>query len=151
MYPTLTGLMFVAIIVICPPCPCLSLQHHLVTPCFWLDSIQLTPDYYGPWVDCYIFMICMYKHCFLPLLLVLVMKCFVYDCIALCLTTGARLMYRHTDIYRPIWWCFWCIVLAKFRRYISAIFAHKNVALLLYDVLHGVFGNPSCCFISDPD
>jgi len=40
-------------------------------------------------------------------------------------------MYRHTDIYRPIWRCCRCIVSAKFRRYISAIFSHKSVALLL--------------------
>jgi len=43
----------------------------------------------------------------------------------------ARPMYRHTDIYRSIWRCCRCIVSAKFRRYISAIFAHKSVALLL--------------------
>jgi len=44
----------------------------------------------------------------------------------------ARLMYRHTDIYPPIWGCCRCIVSAKFCRYISAIFAQKSVALLLY-------------------
>jgi len=42
----------------------------------------------------------------------------------------ARPMYQHTDIYRPIWQCCRCIVSAKFRWYISAIFAHKSVALL---------------------
>jgi len=45
-----------------------------------------------------------------------------------CVLIRARPMYRHTDIYRPI--CR-CIVSAKFRRYISEIFAHKSVALLL--------------------
>jgi len=43
----------------------------------------------------------------------------------------ARPMYRHSDVYRPIWRCCRCIVSAKFRRYISAIFAHISVALLL--------------------
>jgi len=43
----------------------------------------------------------------------------------------ARPMYRHTDVYRPIWRCCRCIVSAKFRRYISAIFVHKSVALAL--------------------
>jgi len=45
--------------------------------------------------------------------------------------TRARPMYRHTDIYRPMWRCCRCIESAKFRRYILAIFAHKSVALLL--------------------
>jgi len=31
----------------------------------------------------------------------------------------------------PIWWCCWCIVLAKFCQYISAIAVHKSVTLLL--------------------
>jgi len=35
----------------------------------------------------------------------------------LLLETRARPMYRHTDIYQPIWWCCRCIVLANFRRY----------------------------------
>jgi len=43
----------------------------------------------------------------------------------------ARPMYRYTDIYRPIWRCCRCIVSEKFHRYISAIFAHESVALLL--------------------
>jgi len=56
--------------------------------------------------------------------------CFV---MGLCVTliVRARPMYRHTDIYQPIWRCCRCIVSAKFHRYISAIFAHKSVALLL--------------------
>ena len=47
------------------------------------------------------------------------------------LWTRARPMYRHTDMYWPIWRYCRCIVSAKFRPYISAIFAHKSVALLL--------------------
>ena len=42
----------------------------------------------------------------------------------------ARPMYRHTDIYWPIWRCYRCIVSVKFRQYILAIFVHKSVALL---------------------
>jgi len=56
----------------------------------------------------------------------------------------ARPMYRHTDIYRPIWRC---IVSTKFRRYISAIFADKSVALLLCMER----SETSCYFVSDPD
>jgi len=50
----------------------LSLQHHLVTPCVWLDLTHpWNSPHYGLWVNCYFFTIYMYKHCFLPLLLVL--------------------------------------------------------------------------------
>jgi len=51
--------------------------------------------------------------------------------ILLVFSIRARPMYRHTNIYWSIWWCYRCIVSAKFRRYISAIFAHKSVVLLL--------------------
>jgi len=46
------------------------------------------------------------------------------------LSIRARLMYRHTDIYLPIWRCCWCIVSANFSQYISAILVHKSVTLL---------------------
>jgi len=45
-----------------------------------------------------------------------------------------------------IWRCCWCIILAKFRRYISAIFAHNSRYAA---VLHEMFGNTSCYFVSD--
>ena len=51
----------------------------------------------------------------------------------------AQPMYQHTDIYWPLWWCCRCIV--------SAILAHKCCAV----ALHGLFKNPSCYFVSDPD
>ena len=46
-------------------------------------------------------------------------------------STRARPLYRHTDIYRPIWQHCRCIQSAKFCRYVSTIFAHKSVELLL--------------------
>ena len=52
-------------------------------------------------------------------------------------------MYRHADIYRPIWRCCRGIVSAKFRRYICSKFCAV--------ALHGAFGNPSCYFVFDPD
>jgi len=61
--------------------------------------------------------------------------------------TRVQPMHRHTHICRPI--STWrCIISAKFRRYISAIFAHK---IRYAVVVHGVFGNPSCYFVSEPD
>jgi len=52
--------------------------------------------------------------------------------------TRARSMHRRADIYIGPMWCCRCIRSAKFRQYISAIFA-----------LHGMFGNASCYFVSD--
>jgi len=44
-------------------------------------------ELYGLWVNCYFLTIYMYKHLFLPFLLVFVMKCYVSNCIALCFAT----------------------------------------------------------------
>ena len=50
----------------------------MVTPCIWLETTHTcNPPHYGLWVILYFFTICMYKHCFLPLLLVFVVKCCV--------------------------------------------------------------------------
>ena len=48
----------------------------MVTPsCIWLGTTHpCNPPQYGLWVNLHFFMICMYKHCFLPMLLVFVMK-----------------------------------------------------------------------------
>jgi len=68
-------------------------------------------------------------------------------------------MYRHTYIYRPIWRCCRCIVSAKFRRYISAIFAHKAATLLFCTecsetqtaTLSLINANPVSCYLGgDP-
>jgi len=48
----------------------------LVTPCIWLGTTHpCNPPNYGPWVNLHFFIMCTYKHCFLPMLLVLAMKC----------------------------------------------------------------------------
>ena len=53
-----------------------TLQLHLVTPCIWLGTTHpCNPPNYGPWVNLHFFIMCTYKHCFLPMLLVLAMKC----------------------------------------------------------------------------
>jgi len=66
----------------------LFLQHHLVTPCIWLGITHpWNLAHYGLWVNCNFFMIYTCKHCFPPLLLVFVMKCYIFNCIGLCLVT----------------------------------------------------------------
>ena len=47
-----------------------------MTPCIWLGTTHpCNPPNYGLWVNLYFFMMCIYKHCFLPMLLVFAMKC----------------------------------------------------------------------------
>ena len=47
-----------------------------MTPCIWLGITHpCNPPYYGLWVNLHFFMMCIYKHCFLPMLLVFAMKC----------------------------------------------------------------------------
>ena len=70
------GIMFATnITVICPYSSRFNFicwHHH---PCIWFGTTHpCTPPHYGLWVNLYFFTICMYKHCFLPLLLVFVMK-----------------------------------------------------------------------------
>jgi len=62
----------------------------MVTPCIWLGTTHpCNPPQYGLWENLHFFMICMYKHCFLPVLLVFVMKCCITmsEWLALCLIT----------------------------------------------------------------
>jgi len=57
-----------------------STSFDLVTLCIWLGTTHpCNPPHLwnGLWVNLYLFMIYMYKHCFLPLLLVSVIKCCV--------------------------------------------------------------------------
>ena len=55
-----------------------TLQLHSVTPCIWLGTTQSCnpprPND-GLWVNLLSFMMCIYKHCFPPMLLVFAMKC----------------------------------------------------------------------------
>jgi len=92
IYPTLIRLMFTANIMVIWPYPYLFnsiwWQYHLVTPspCIWLvnnSSMELTPLSYSPWVNLYFFTINMYKHCFLPLILVVLMKWYCTICFQL--------------------------------------------------------------------
>jgi len=47
-----------------------------MTPCIWLGTTHpCNPPQYGLEVNLHFFTICMYKHCFLPMLLVFVIKC----------------------------------------------------------------------------
>jgi len=47
-----------------------------VTPCIWLGTTHpCNPPNYGLWVNLLFFMMCIYKHCFPPMLLVFAMKC----------------------------------------------------------------------------
>jgi len=46
-----------------------------VTPCIWLGTTHpCNPSNYGLWVNLHFFMMCIYKHCFPPMLLVFAMK-----------------------------------------------------------------------------
>jgi len=68
MYSTFTGLMFAAYITV----------HALVSLTSFGDTMHLVRHnsaHYGLWVNCYFFTIYMYKHCFLPQLLVFAMNC----------------------------------------------------------------------------
>ena len=47
-----------------------------MTPCIWWGTTHpCNPPHYGLWVNLHFFMICVYKHCFLPMLLVFAVKC----------------------------------------------------------------------------
>ena len=47
-----------------------------MTPCIWLGTTHpCNPPNYGLWPNLLFFMMCIYKHCFPPMLLVLAMKC----------------------------------------------------------------------------
>jgi len=47
-----------------------------VTPCIWLGTTHpCNPPSYGLWVNLLFFIMCIYKLCFLPMLLVFAMKC----------------------------------------------------------------------------
>ena len=47
-----------------------------MTPCIWLRTTHpCNPPNYGRWVNLLFFMMCIYKHCFPPMLLVLAVKC----------------------------------------------------------------------------
>ena len=47
-----------------------------MTPCIWLGTTHpCNPPNYGLWVNILFFTMCIYKHCFPPMLLVFAMKC----------------------------------------------------------------------------
>ena len=47
-----------------------------MTPCIWLGTTHpCNPPNYGLWINLLFFMMCTYKHCFPPMLLVFAMKC----------------------------------------------------------------------------
>ena len=70
-----------------------------MTSCIWLGTTHpCNPPNYGLWINLHYFMMCIYKHCFLPMLLVFAMKCCT-KCLALCLTTIIMLLASFT--YRP--------------------------------------------------
>jgi len=53
-----------------------TLQLHSVTPCIWLGTTHpCNPPNHGLWINLLFFMMCLYKHCFPPMLLVFAMKC----------------------------------------------------------------------------
>jgi len=53
-----------------------TLQLHSVTPCICLRTTHpCNPPHCVLWVNLYFFTMCIYKHCFLPMLLVSAMKC----------------------------------------------------------------------------
>ena len=63
----------------------------------WLGTTHpCNPPHYGLWVKLHFFTICMYKHCFLPVLLVFVMKCCIMmPCSSLCLKTIIAARFLH--------------------------------------------------------
>ena len=66
-----------------------------MTPCIWLGTTHpCNPPNYGLWVNLHFFM-CIYKHCFLPMLLVFAMKCCTKKCLALCLITIIAACFLH--------------------------------------------------------
>ena len=59
-----------------------------MTPCIWLGTTHpCNPPNYGLWVNLLFFMMCIYKHCFLLMLLVFAMKC--------CTKTPCPLPHNH--------------------------------------------------------
>ena len=47
-----------------------------MTPCVWLGTTHpCNPPNYGLWVNLHFFMMCIYKHCFLPMIFVFAMTC----------------------------------------------------------------------------
>jgi len=71
-----------------------SWWHHAL---IWLGTTHpCNPPHYGLWVKLHFFTICMYKHCFLPVLLVFVMKCCIMmPCSSLCLKTIIAARFLH--------------------------------------------------------
>jgi len=52
-----------------------------VTPCIWLGTTHpCNPPHHGLWVNLHFFTMCIYKHCFLPMLLVFAMTCTKMPC-----------------------------------------------------------------------
>ena len=65
-----------------------------MTPCIWLGTTHpCNPPHHGLWVNLHLFTMCIYKHCFLPMLLVLVWN--VLKCLALCLITIIATRFLH--------------------------------------------------------
>jgi len=61
--------------------------------------------------------------------------------------TTARPMHRHANIYWPARWFFRCIISAKFRRHFWQYLLKNRYGHAI--VLHRVFRNSSCYFVSD--
>ena len=74
-----------------------------MTPCIWLGTTHpCNPPSYGLWVNLLFFMMCIYKHCFPPMLLVFAMKCTKMLC---------PLPYNHYNIaayFLHLYACFTC-------------------------------------------
>ena len=90
----------------------------MVTPCIWLGTTHpCNPPQYGLWENLHFFMICMYKHCFLPVLLVFVMKCCITMTCSLphnhyyCLLPSPAHLYMPQWILHPLLATFICVIL----------------------------------------
>ena len=67
----------------------------MVTPCIWFWTTHpCNPPQYGLWVNLHFFMICMYKYCFLTVLLVFVIKC--------CIKMPSALPHNHYCCSLPL-------------------------------------------------
>ena len=67
-----------------------------MTQCIWLEITRPRKSpHYGLWVNFFFLTICMRKFCPLPLILVVVMKWYVTNCIALCFMTIIAVRFLH--------------------------------------------------------
>jgi len=68
---------YILLMIYCNLFTSFILQLHSVTPCIWLGTTHppCNPPNCGLWVNLHFFMMCIYKHCFLPMLLIFAIKC----------------------------------------------------------------------------